>query len=201
QHRELPDRARRGRRRTPHAGGDCREVSDVRSGREGSAAPRGPLSAPSRGEMKSFASRLIAWQRRAGRRDLPWQNTRDAYRIWISEIMLQQTQVATVIPYYRRFLGAFPDVRALAAAPIDRVRHAGIDGYPGAPDVESALWRQSEARLPRRSIEAYTQAMMDLGATVCLRVSPACTHCPVAQDCVARRENRIASLPAARPKK
>src|SRR5260370_30721382 len=71
--------------------------------------------------MRSFASRLIAWQQRAGRKDLPWQNTRDAYRIWISEIMLQQTQVATVIPYYRRFLDAFPDVHALAESPIDRV--------------------------------------------------------------------------------
>src|SRR5438132_6116704 len=209
----------------------------------------------SRAAPRPFASRLIAWQKERGRHDLPWQHTRDAYRVWLSEIMLQQTQVATVIPYYRRFLDAFPDVRALAAAPIDRVlelwsglgyyrrahllhaaarvivtghggtlprdasalaalpgigrstaaaiaafahgargaildgnvkrvlaRHAGIDGYPGAPAVESALWRQSEARLPRRSIEAYTQAMMDLGATVCLRVSPACTHCPVAQD-------------------
>src|SRR5438552_4185404 len=71
--------------------------------------------------MKSFASRLIAWQRRAGRKDLPWQNTRDAYRIWVSEIMLQQTQVSMVIPYYRRFLDAFPDVGALASSPIDRV--------------------------------------------------------------------------------
>jgi len=224
--------------------------------------------------MRSFASRLIAWQRRAGRRDLPWQNTRDAYRIWISEIMLQQTQVATVIPYYRRFLDAFPDVHALAESPIDRVlelwsglgyyrrahllhaaarvivteyggtfprdasalatlpgvgrstaaaiaafaygargaildgnvkrvlaRHAGIDGYPAAAAVQSALWRQSDARLPRRNIESYTQALMDLGATLCLRASPACTLCPVAKDCVARRENRIASLPSARPKK
>src|SRR6202022_2587119 len=66
--------------------------------------------------MISFASRLIAWQQRAGRKDLPWQNTRDAYRIWVSEIMLQQTQVATVIPYYERFLAAFPDARSLAQA-------------------------------------------------------------------------------------
>ena len=69
----------------------------------------------------SLRARLIAWQRTHGRHDLPWQNTRDPYRIWLSEIMLQQTQVATVLPYYERFLAAFPDVRALAAAPIDRV--------------------------------------------------------------------------------
>jgi len=71
--------------------------------------------------MSSFSARLIAWQEHAGRRDLPWQNTRDAYRIWISEIMLQQTQVATVMPYYQRFLDVFPDVQSLAAASIDAV--------------------------------------------------------------------------------
>ena len=71
--------------------------------------------------MKSFAARLIDWQRMHGRRDLPWQNTRDAYRIWVSEIMLQQTQVATVIPYYQRFIAEFPSASALAAAPLDRV--------------------------------------------------------------------------------
>jgi A/G-specific adenine glycosylase len=68
-----------------------------------------------------FASRLIAWQRRAGRNHLPWQGTRDPYRVWLSEIMLQQTQVATVLPYYERFVGRFADVRALAAAPLDEV--------------------------------------------------------------------------------
>jgi A/G-specific adenine glycosylase len=71
--------------------------------------------------LRSFASRLIAWQKKHGRRDLPWQRTRDPYRVWLSEIMLQQTQVATVIPYYQRFLTAFPDVASLAAAPIERV--------------------------------------------------------------------------------
>src|SRR6266581_6023388 len=71
--------------------------------------------------MNSFAPRLIAWHSRAGRKDLPWQNTRDAYRIWLSEIMLQQTQVATVIPYYQRFLASFPDVHSLASVPIERV--------------------------------------------------------------------------------
>src|SRR5258708_25013337 len=70
---------------------------------------------------RSFASRLIAWQTQRGRHDLPWQRTRDPYRIWLSEIMLQQTQVATVIPYYRRFVAEFPDVASLAAAPVGRV--------------------------------------------------------------------------------
>src|SRR5512136_404605 len=70
---------------------------------------------------RAFARRLVAWQRTHGRHDLPWQNTRDPYRIWLSEIMLQQTQVATVIPYYERFLAAFPNLRALAAASEDRV--------------------------------------------------------------------------------
>ena len=224
--------------------------------------------------MKTFAARLIAWQRTHGRHDLPWQNTRDAYRIWLSEIMLQQTQVATVIPYYDRFLATFPDVRALADAPLDRVlerwsglgyyrrahhlhaaakaiverhrgvfprdaqtiatlpgigrstaaadaafafgargaildgnvrrllaRHHGIAGFPGEKKVEQKLWSAAEALLPDRDIEAYTQALMDLGATICTRAAPRCTECPVAADCVARREDRIAELPSPRPRK
>jgi A/G-specific adenine glycosylase len=216
----------------------------------------------------------VAWQRAHGRHDLPWQRTRDPYRIWLSEIMLQQTQVATVIPYYERFLAAFPDVRALAAAPEDRVlehwsglgyyrrahhlhaaakaivaahagvfprdvdtlatlpgigrttasaiaafafgaraaildgnvkrvlaRHRGIPGYPGAPKTESELWRVADSLLPERDVEIYTQALMDLGATVCARSTPLCDDCPVARDCVARIEDRIASLPSPRPRK
>jgi A/G-specific adenine glycosylase len=222
----------------------------------------------------TFASRVIAWQRDMGRHALPWQNTRDAYRIWLSEIMLQQTQVTTVTSYYLRFLDAFPDVASLAAAPVDRVmqlwsglgyyrrahllhraakvvvemhggvfpvrastlealpgigrstaaaiaafsngergaildgnvkrvlvRHEGIDGFPGASHVERALWTRAEALLPDRDIEAYTQGMMDLGATVCLRANPRCESCPVAADCVARLEARIAELPTPRPRK
>nr|MCU0957552.1 A/G-specific adenine glycosylase [Hydrogenophaga sp.] len=68
-----------------------------------------------------FAGRLIAWQREAGRHHLPWQGTRDPYRVWLSEIMLQQTQVSTVLDYYPRFLARFPDVQALAAASADEV--------------------------------------------------------------------------------
>jgi A/G-specific adenine glycosylase len=223
---------------------------------------------------RAFAARLIAWQQAHGRRDLPWQGTREPYRIWLSEIMLQQTQVSTVIPYYQRFLAAFPDVASLAAAPIERVlehwsglgyyrrahllhsaaravvaehrgefprdaaaaarlpgigrstaaaiaafafgargaildgnvqrvlaRHAAVEGFPARAKVKRALWQLAEALLPPSGIEIYTQALMDLGATVCLRTAPRCSACPVAGDCVARRENRIDELPPPRPRK
>ncbi len=223
---------------------------------------------------RSFAARLIAWQQAHGRRDLPWQGTREPYRIWLSEIMLQQTQVSTVIPYYQRFLAAFPDVASLAAAPIERVlehwsglgyyrrahllhsaaravvaehggefprdaaaaarlpgigrstaaaiaafafgargaildgnvqrvlaRHAAVEGFPARAKVKRALWQLAEALLPPSGIEIYTQALMDLGATVCLRTAPRCNACPVAGDCLARRENRIDELPPPRPRK
>ncbi|HEY7904522.1 MAG TPA: A/G-specific adenine glycosylase [Casimicrobiaceae bacterium] len=223
---------------------------------------------------RPWAERLVAWHAIHGRHDLPWQRTREAYRIWLSEVMLQQTQVATVIPYFERFVARFPDVRALADAPIDAVlecwaglgyyrrahhlhaaaqavmrdhrgvfpldaatlealpgigrstaaaiaafaegernaildgnvkrvlaRHAGIDGYPGEPRVAAALWDVAESRMPGQDVEAYTQAMMDLGATVCIRTRPRCAECPVAEDCVARRDGRIADLPSPRPRK
>ncbi len=88
----------------------------------------------------SFAARLSRWQAVHGRNDLPWQNTRDAYRIWLSEIMLQQTQVAAVVPYYQRFLAAFPDVAALAAAPLDDVlvRWSGLGYYRRAHHLHAA---------------------------------------------------------------
>jgi A/G-specific adenine glycosylase len=87
--------------------------------------------------INSFANRLIRWQKEYGRHDLPWQRTRNAYRIWLSEIMLQQTQVATVIPYYQRFLQRFPDVAALAAAPIEKVLEAwaGLGYYARARNL------------------------------------------------------------------
>jgi len=89
---------------------------------------------------RPFAARIGAWQRRHGRHDLPWQQSRDPYRIWLSEIMLQQTQVATVLPYYERFLAAFPDVRSLAAAPIGRVLElwAGLGYYRRAHHLHAA---------------------------------------------------------------
>jgi A/G-specific adenine glycosylase len=222
----------------------------------------------------SFAARLVAWQRAHGRHDLPWQNTRDPYRIWLSEIMLQQTQVTTVLPYYERFVATFPDVVALAAAPLERVlehwsglgyyrrahhlhaaasavvadhdgrfpagaeaiatlpgvgrstaaaiavfahgeraaildgnvkrvlaRHAGVDGFPGSARVEAKLWALADARLPTRDVEAYTQGLMDLGATLCTRAKPRCGECPVAADCVALRDGRVDELPSPRPAK
>ncbi|MCL2346561.1 MAG: A/G-specific adenine glycosylase [Desulfobulbus sp.] len=88
-------------------------------------------------DSPSFADRLVAWQKTAGRRDLPWQNSRDPYRVWLSEIMLQQTQVATVIPYYQRFLARFPDIRALAAAAVGTVMEhwAGLGYYARARNL------------------------------------------------------------------
>lgn len=88
-------------------------------------------------EQASFSTRLIAWQKQEGRHDLPWQETKEAYSVWLSEIMLQQTQVTTVIPYYRRFLASFPDLAALAAAPIERVieHWAGLGYYARARNL------------------------------------------------------------------
>ncbi|WP_186300208.1 A/G-specific adenine glycosylase [Denitromonas ohlonensis] len=89
--------------------------------------------------ISTFAPRLLAWHRQCGRHDLPWQNTRDAYRIWLSEIMLQQTQVETVIPYYARFLAAFPDLAALAAAPVEAVmaQWSGLGYYARARNLHA----------------------------------------------------------------
>lgn len=86
------------------------------------------------GSVLDFAQRLIAWQARHGRHDLPWQADRDPYRIWLSEIMLQQTQVATVIPYFQRFLARFPDLATLAAAPVEAVmaQWSGLGYYARA---------------------------------------------------------------------
>ena len=215
--------------------------------------------------MAAFAQKLVLWQRRDGRHGLPWQGTRDPYRIWLAEIMLQQTQVAAVIPYYERFLARFPDVSALAAASEDEVlrlwsglgyyargrnlRNAarivaqrggfpdsaeGLAELPGvgpstaaaiaafafgrreaildgnvkrvlarcfAVEGEQAQWTLARTLLPARAIESYTQAIMDLGATVCTRANPACDRCPVAAQCVALRENRVAELPSPRKRK
>jgi A/G-specific adenine glycosylase len=212
----------------------------------------------------------VEWHGRKGRKDLPWQGTRDPYRIWLSEVMLQQTQVAAVIPYYERFLARFPTVAALAAAEEEEVlelwsglgyyargrnlhaaarriaaegfpetsigiaelpgvgrstaaaiaafafgeraaildgnvkrvlaRYCGIRGFPGDKKVESKLWGFAEKFVPEKRIEIYTQALMDLGATVCSR-SPRCEACPVAKTCVARKRGLTGKIPAPRPKK
>jgi A/G-specific adenine glycosylase len=222
----------------------------------------------------SFSADLIAWQKKHGRHSLPWQKTRDAYRVWLSEIMLQQTQVSAVIPYYQRFLERFPDVASLAAAASEEVmglwsglgyysrarnlhecakrvmtQHNGkfpadpallaelpgigrstaaaiaafsygaraaildgnvkrvfarvfaIDGFPGDKAVENALWQRAEALLPTKNLEAYTQGLMDLGATVCTRGKPACDACPFSGRCLALSQGRVAELPVRKIKK
>ena len=215
--------------------------------------------------MPEFAASLITWQRRHGRHGLPWQGGHDPYRVWLAEVMLQQTQVAAVIPYYQRFLARFPDLEALAAASQDEVLrlwsglgyyargrnlHAaarvvaarggfprtaeGLAALPGIGrstaaaiavfafgrraaildgnvkrvlarrfgiDGDKAQWPLAESLLPARGLRAYTQALMDLGATVCTRAHPACERCPVAARCIARREQRIGELPARRARR
>jgi len=220
---------------------------------------------------------LLAWYERTAA-DLPWRASHDAYRVWLSEIMLQQTQVSTVLAYYPRFLARFADVAQLAAASEDEVlalwsglgyysrarhlhrcarevlaRHGGqfprtaaeLATLPGigrstaaaiaafcfgeraaildgnvkrvltralgfgddlaAAHHERALWARAEALLPtrdpHRAMPAYTQGLMDLGASVCSRRRPDCARCPLAETCVARREQRQHLLPMPRPKK
>jgi len=224
--------------------------------------------------MATFAQRLLDWFDAHGRKDLPWQREPVPYRVWVSEIMLQQTQVSTVIPYYERFMDAFPDVASLAAAPLDEVlrhwsglgyyararnlhaaarvvrdehggefpedfddvvalpgigrstaaailalaangRHAILDGnvkrvlaryhaipgWPGQGAVLKKLWEKSEAHLPKTRVADYTQAVMDLGATVCTRARPACPACPLQADCAAHAAGRESEFPAPRPRK
>lgn len=226
--------------------------------------------------LELFAPRLIDWQLQHGRHSLPWQcgAEGDAYPVWLSEIMLQQTQVETVIPYYQRFLMRFPNLATLAEADQDEVlghwsglgyysrarnlhaaaqriagehggsfpreidsilalpgigrstaaaiaafafnqrcaildgnvkrvlaRVFGIEGWSGEKAVENRLWELAESLLPETDIRAYTQGLMDLGATVCKRGRPRCECCPFADDCMANRQGRQRELPAARPKK
>ena len=104
--------------------------------------------------MHDFAAKVVAWQKKNGRQNLPWQNTRDPYRIWLSEVMLQQTQVATVVPYYRRFLQRFPDIKALAAAPLDDVLAlwSGLGYYSRARNLHRAaqtVAAEHQGRFPR----------------------------------------------------
>jgi A/G-specific adenine glycosylase len=230
------------------------------------------VTPPPRASVGPFAAALIDWHGRHGRHDLPWQRDRSAYRVWISEIMLQQTQVATVIPYYEKFMQRFPDVRALAAAPLDEVlhlwsglgyyararnlhraaaciagehagrfprsfeavarlpgigrstagailalshgerfpildgnvrrvlsRHFGIEGNALNRAVSQKLWDLSDDCTPTEHVDTYTQAIMDLGATVCIRRNPSCAACPVSQTCIARSTGRQHELPSPRP--
>lgn len=221
-----------------------------------------------------FTVALLAWFALHGRKHLPWQRDLTPYRVWVSEIMLQQTQVATVIPYYERFMARFADVQALAAAPMDEVLHLwtglgyyargrnlhraaqqivadhagvfpdtldtvqalpgigrstagailaismsqrhpildgnvkrvltryfGVSGFPGEAAIERQLWQFADACTPASQVGHYTQAIMDLGATVCVRSRPACAACPVATDCVARQTGRQSELPTRKPRK
>lgn len=221
-----------------------------------------------------FSTRLLAWFEQHGRKDLPWQRSPNPYRVWVSEIMLQQTQVATVIPYFERFMQRFPDVLTLANAEQDEVLHlwtglgyyargrnlhkaaqtirdefagefptmldhvmslpgigrstAGailslslgqhhaildgnvkrvlaryhaIKGWPGTPVIEKKLWGIAEQHTPPDDNAAYTQAIMDLGATVCRRSKPLCPLCPQNQQCQALVQGLQNQLPSARPKK
>lgn len=221
-----------------------------------------------------FSQRVLAWFDRAGRKDLPWQADITPYRVWVSEIMLQQTQVQTVIPYFQRFMAAFPTVEDLARADIDQVlhlwtglgyyararnlhrtaqtvaeelggefpadldglcalpgigrstagailsialgqraaildgnvkrvlaRHGAVAGWPGTTAVQKALWELAERYTPNERNANYSQAMMDLGATLCTRSTPGCENCPVSTDCRALAEDRQADFPGKKPKK
>ncbi len=239
--------------------------------------PRQPHASAKTAREDGFVARLLHWFDDHGRHDLPWQHPRSPYRVWLSEIMLQQTQVATVFPYFQRFLQHFPTLPDLAAASNDAVmaqwaglgyyararnlhaaakrcvelhdgdlprdfdalhalpgigrstagailsqawndpfaildgnvkrvlsRYHGIDGFPGLPAIEKQLWAIAEAhvmQVPAGRMADYTQAQMDLGATVCSRAKPACVICPLQDDCVARREGRTAELPTPKPSK
>lgn len=224
--------------------------------------------------MTDFAERLLGWFDTNGRKDLPWQHPRDAYRIWVSEIMLQQTQVQTVIPYFERFMKRFPDVAALANAAQDEVlqhwsglgyyararnlrkaakvirdehggtfpdafeavtalpgigrstagailalafdqrhpildgnvkrvlaRHEAVEGWPGKTAVAKKLWDIADKNTPGNDVAAYTQAIMDLGATLCTRSRPACERCPVAEDCAATLADAVTMYPGSKPRK
>ena len=221
-----------------------------------------------------FATRLLDWFDDHGRHDLPWQRDIDAYRVWVAEIMLQQTQVATVIPYYDRFMARFPNVAALANSTLDDVLHhwtglgyyararnlhrtAGIvadqyrgefpadpesiaalpgigrstagaiaaiafgthaaildgnvkrvlarfhavAGHPGETRVGAELWRHAEAHTPAERVADYTQAIMDLGATLCTRSRPDCGRCPMTEQCAAHAAGAVSRYPAPRPRR
>jgi A/G-specific adenine glycosylase len=218
-----------------------------------------------------IAGALIDWHHLHGRHDLPWQLERTPYRVWVSEIMLQQTQVAAVIPYYERFIARFPDERALAAGSIDEVLHlwsglgyyararnlhraairiceqhggrfpldfesvaslpgigrstAGailalscgarwpildgnvrrvlsryfaVEGDPCARATVELLWSHAARCTPTVQVDVYTQAIMDLGATLCTRAGPRCGECPLSAQCDARRSGTQHRIPPPR---
>ena len=226
-----------------------------------------------RDDFVPIAERLIGWHARHGRTHLPWQRDPTPYRVWVSEIMLQQTQVGVVIGYYERFMARFPTLAELAEAPLDDVlalwsglgyysrarnlhraavivrdrhdgemprdagalvalpgigrstagailalshgdrhpildgnvkrvlcRYHGIEGWPGQGAIERTLWTLAERHTPHEGVAAYTQAIMDLGATLCVRSRPLCSLCPIEAECITRREHAQARIPAPRPR-
>jgi A/G-specific adenine glycosylase len=221
-----------------------------------------------------FSDAVLRWYDRHGRKDLPWQRDRSPYRVWVSEIMLQQTQVATVIPYFERFMARFPDCVTLADAEPDAVlhlwsglgyyararnlhqaaravrdeyngvfptgfeavlalpgigrstagailaqacgqRHAILDGnvkrvlaryhavagWPGEAAVLNRLWEYAERYTPEARVADYTQAMMDLGATLCARARPRCGECPLAPACAAHVAGNERDYPGSKPRR
>ncbi|MEL6869001.1 MAG: A/G-specific adenine glycosylase [Pseudomonadota bacterium] len=221
----------------------------------------------------AFAQRVLTWFDAHGRKHLPWQQDKTRYRVWISEIMLQQTQVATVIGYFERFIERFPDVVTLADADSDEVlslwsglgyyararnlhkaarivrddhdgempgdidalialpgigrstagailaltddqrhpildgnvkrvlaRHDAVAGWPGQSAVLAELWTLSERYTPQARVGDYTQAMMDLGATLCTRSKPRCEACPLGGSCTARAAGTMLNYPGKKPK-
>ena len=223
--------------------------------------------------MSIISDQLIPWQKKFGRNNLPWQNTNDPYFIWVSEIMLQQTQVKTVIPYYQKFIETFPNVITLAIADIDDVmklwsglgyyararnlhesakiiksrfqgkfpnkltdlislpgigrstagaiisfafnkkkpildgnvkrvftRVYGIKDWVGITSVEKKLWAIAEKNLPDNKFGKYNQALMDLGATICIK-EPSCIDCPISTSCKSYLHKWTDIIPAPKPKK
>lgn len=215
-----------------------------------------------------FSQRVLDWFDAHGRNQLPWQDNPTPYRVWVSEIMLQQTQVATVIPYYQRFMARFPAITNLAAAELDEVlqlwaglgyyararhlhqtaqilckqhdgdmpldlallqslpgigrstagailalaagqrqpildgnvkrvlaRFAAVAGWPGQSQTLATLWRLAEQYTPVERVADYTQAMMDLGALVCVPRRPCCANCPLAEGCVAHAQGCETAYP------
>lgn len=220
----------------------------------------------------NFADALLTWFDLHGRKNLPWQQEKSPYRVWLSEIMLQQTQVSTVIPYFENFVARFPTVQDLATAPLDDVlqlwaglgyyararnlhkaaqqivklgefpntllellelsgigkstagailsiafgqsqpildgnvkrvltRFFAISGWTGLREIETILWELSAKITPEKRCADYTQAIMDLGATLCTRSKPRCLDCPMSQACQAFLTNTVANFPAKRPTK
>lgn len=221
-----------------------------------------------------IADRLLGWFDRHGRKDLPWQANPTPYRVWVSEIMLQQTQVSTVIPYFQRFVDRFPDIASLAQAPLDTVlahwtglgyyararnlhrcaqllwserdgefpdsvaelcdlpgigrstagaivslalggrapildgnakrvlaRYHAVEGWPGNNAVSRALWALAERETPIERVAGYTQAIMDLGATLCRRSRPECQRCPLRDNCLALLQGEPGRYPGKKPRR